>query len=254
MRARILAVLAILVWASGLQAAALPRTPSALVNGSDHLAQVGEMGPVRLTFDVRAMGAAGVHILVHRWPLKRPDAPPDREWRFQTPVGPQDVKFNHLALGVYRVVAVALDAQGQEIGSQSYPVFVEYGGPRAWDGMQRDPDLRAGPPPLAGVGFSYVAPESMPRVEVQPVTCVLKPGQEVTFQAQVRNMPGETRVDWELQGPGELQVLPEGKALYRAPGQETNQVARIRCFVPDTGAQDGAATVLVTPVQLEKQD
>ncbi len=251
MRAGFLAVLGFLVLLSQ-GATAAPRTPSAQVNGAEHLAQVGQMGRIRLTYDVRALGAAGVRVLVHRWPLRRPDAPPDREWRFWTAVGPQDVRFDHLPVGVYRVVTVALDLQGNEIARQSYPVFVEYGGRRAWDGMQQDVDLRAEPPPFAGVGVTYVPAEDQPRVELSPATSVVKPGQEVHLRAVVRNMAPGTQVEWELDGPGDLETQPDGQAKYKAPNEDSNQIARIRCYVPGTAATEGGATVLVTPIEVER--
>lgn len=249
MRARIFLALALLLLGAA-GATAAPRTPSALVNGSGHLAQVAEMGPVRLTWDVRALGAAGVRVTVRRWPLRGPDAPPDREWRFSSPVGPGDVRFDHLPRAIYCVVAIALDAGGGEIGSESLPVFVEYGGWRAWNGVRQDVDLRAGAPPLAGVGGSYVPAEELPRVDLSPATAVLGPNKEIELRAVVRNMPEGTDVEWELEGPGDLERLPDRRAKYTAPEEESNQIARIRCYVPDTGAAEGRATVLVTPVQV----
>ncbi len=250
MPARILLFAGLLLYL-GLEAQAAPRTPSALVNGSDHLAQVGRMGPVRLSYDVRALGASGVRVLVHRWPLKGADDPPALEWCFQQPKGTPLVRFHSLPVGVYRVLAIALDAQGREVGRPSYPVYVEYGGPRAWEGMNRDLDLRAEPPPLAGVGASYVASEDLPRVELSPATSVLKPGQEVVLRARVRNLPLETPLSWHLDGPGDLEVLEDGQARYTAPGSSKNQIARIRCEAPGTAAQSGGATVLTTSVPIE---
>ena len=250
MSARILLCAGLLL-CLGLQAQATPRTPSALVNGSDHLAQVARKGPVRLSYDVRALGASGVRVLVHRWPLQKADDPPVLEWCFQQPVGNPLVRFHSLPIGVYRVRAIALDAQGHEMGRPSYPVYVEYGGPRAWDGMVRDLDLRAEPPPLAGVGVSYVASEDLPRVELSPATSVLKPGQEVVLRARVYNLPPETRLSWHLDGPGDLKVLEEGQASYTAPDSSKNQITRIRCEVPGPAAQPGRATVLTTSAPLE---
>lgn len=235
----------------GTEALAVPRTPSARVNGSDHLTQVARMGPVRLTYDVRALGASGVRVLVHRWPMKNNQDAPALEFRFQEPRGNPQVRFHSLPIGVYRVVAIALDAQGGDLGRESYPVYVEYGGPRAWDGMRRDLDLRAEPPPLAGAGASYVAAEDLPRIELSPATSVLKPGQEVLFHARIRNLDSQTRLSWHLEGPGSLKVLEDGQARYTAPGGSKNQIARIRCEAPGTAATPGGATVLVTQVQIE---
>jgi len=235
----------------GLQALAAPRTPAALVNGSDHLAQVGRMGPVRLSYDVRGLGASGVRVLAHRWPFKGPEDPPALEWRFEQPAGTPLVRFHSLPIGVYRVVAIALDAQGNEVARQSYPVYVEYGGPRAWEGMNRDLDLRAEPPPLAGVGASYVASEDLPRIELSPATSVLKPGQEVLLRARARNLDQESPLRWHLEGPGRLEVLEDGQAKYTAPGGSKNQIARVRCEAPGTAAQPGGATVLTTSVQID---
>ncbi len=249
MRTSLLLILGLVVLV-GQAATAGGRTPSFRVNGATHLAQIGLLGRVHLDYDVRSLGAAGVHVVVHRWPLATPNAGPDLEWRFWSPAGPREVRFGNLPVGVYRVLAVAVDAQGEPMALPSVPVYVEYGGRRAWQGMQRDVDLRAEAPPFAGVGVWYVPAEDMPRVEVSPATSVVKPGQEVLLQATVRNLAADSPVEWTLEGPGELEPLPDGQARYRAPGGDSNRVARIHCQVPGTGATGGGATVLVTSVEV----
>ncbi len=246
-----LAVALGLVLLLSLEVAAGARTPPAHVNGATHLAQIGFKGRVRLSYDVRPLGAAGVLVLVHRWPLADPAAPADLEWRFWTPRDTREVRFNHLPIGVYRVVTVALDAQGRPLALPSVPVYVEYGGRRAWRGMQRDVDLRAEPPPFAGVGVSYVPAEDQARVELSPATSVVKPGQEIVLRATLRNLATDVPVEWVLEGPGGLEPLPDGQARYKAPEGDSNQVARVRCLVPGTATIEGGATILVTAVEVE---
>lgn len=240
----ILALLALLV--SGAQAA--PRTPAALVNGADRMAQVGESGPVELTFDVRSIGGAGVRVMVQRWPFKQP---PAREWRFEADHGAQSVKMNGLPLGIYRVVAVATDSTGADMGGESFPIYVEYGGWRAWDGVALEEDLRAEPPPFAGVGASYIPRIDLPRVDLQPATTVLKPGAELQMRAIVRNLPSDTPVEWILEGPGDLEVLDPWHAKYTAPDTYDNEVARVRATIPSKNAEEGHATILVTSLKVD---
>lgn len=246
---RTITVLALLALMASVALAA-PRTPSAQVNGADRMAQVAEDGPTELTFDVRPIGGAGIRVSLERWPFK-PDVAPAREWRFQVDHGARQVKLNGLPIGVYRAVAVALDATGADMGAPSFPIYVEYGGWRAWDGVALEPDLRAGPPPFAGVGASYVPPIDLPRVDLTPSTSVVKPGAELELRATVRNLPSDTEVRWVLDGPGSLDV--DGtSAKYTAPDTYENQVARIRVFCPDKVAEEGHATVLVTSVKLSE--
>lgn len=249
---RFLAVMALLVLGGfPVAGAPLPRTPAALVDGSGGLAQVGEGARVRLSWDVRALGASGVRVRLHRWPLRRPDAHPDLEFTFEAPAGQQVVKFQGLDRGVYRVQTVALGPSGTEVGGPSFPVYVEYGGWRAWDGMDREQDLRADPPPLAGVGASYVPREDLPALELSPTTGVVKPSGEVVLRATLRNMPEDTSLEWELEGPGDLDPSKDGReAKYTAPEGGANEVARVRVFAPGTAAADGRATLLVTPVKV----
>lgn len=232
------------------RAEAAPRTPSALVNGSGRLAQIGECGPMELTFDVRELGAAGVRVMLQRIPV-RPDAEPAREWRFPVDHGVRTVKTNGLDVGIYQVVAVALDASGADLGGESFPIYVEYGGLRAWDGLLLLEDLRAAPPPFAGVGASYVPRMDMPRVELTPATSVLKPGGRLELRAAVRNMPLDSDVEWHLDGPGELEVLEPSRARYTAPDGPDNEIVRVRASVPSKAAEEGHATILVTPVKVD---
>lgn len=242
----VLALLALMASA----ALAAPRTPSALVNGAERMAQVYENGPTELTFDVRSIGGAGIRVRLERWPFK-PEVAPAREWRFDVDHGARKVKLNGLPIGIYRAVAVALDASGADLGAPSFPIYVEYGGWRAWDGVALEPDLRAGPPPFAGVGASYVPPVDLPRVDLAPATSVLKPGAEVELRATVRNLPADTEVRWVLDGPGSLDV-DGARAKYTAPDTPDNEVARITVSCPGKIAGEGHATVLVTSVKLSQ--
>lgn len=216
------------------------------VNGKLTLAQVGEKGRIRVEYDARPVGGERVRLEAFRF-LPGGEVRRVKHWETDDARGTLQIDSGELEIGIYALTATALDLLGEPLAGPSIPVSIEYGGWKAWRGLQGEEDLRGEPPPFAGVGGSFPPPGADPHLHLEPPTAVLRPGQEVEFQALLEGVPEGEEVDWELEGEGDLQVLPGNRARFRAPSTEGNRVVRLRAAGRVHSWLQGRATLIVTP-------
>lgn len=229
--------------------ALLPYTPDVLVNRKLTIAQVGEKGRVYVDFDVRPVGGTGIEIRLWRAGQRPEEDVPFRTWKLGEQ-GHERLDFNDLPRGIYRLVGVALGADGQPLAQPSRLVHIEYGGPRAWDTFLPPPnrDLRASGPAFEGANVYYT--RELPGLNLSPATLVLNPRQEAEITAELVSPELEGKeIEWELVGSGDLEA--QGlKARYRAPDEALgNQLIQIRCFVKNQPQIRGTTAVLVTDMK-----
>ncbi|MBI3927757.1 MAG: hypothetical protein HY319_19610, partial [Armatimonadetes bacterium] len=214
--------LILLLLAGPLAGGELPRTPVFMVNQKIKLAQVGEKGRVFVDYDVSAVGAQGLKLYLYH----HSESSPRKEWHFTAPRGRERVSLNDMPVAVYRMVGVAVDAQGDPIARPAL-VHVEYGGWRAWEEFEAAE--RGGPPPP----LSEIAPSEQQRqqegqtLSISPVSAVLKPHDTVEFETRLQGFPAGEEIGWRVED-GDWEESGPGKLLFVAPEVVGSRLIRIR--------------------------
>jgi hypothetical protein len=200
-----------------LSASAQPLNPAPFeINRKISLAQVAEKSRVTIDFDLREMAGAK-DLLIRVYNTRHAEgSPPVHEWTFKGPIGSYRVSFNDLPIAVYRVFGTPLDVNGKPMPGGERPVYVEYGGPQAWQTHEKAPkavqDTATEPFQKLDIGSAVEGPS----VQLNPPSLVLNRGESQEIVAVLQGVPGNEPLVWKLEGKGHLKVVNNRRAVYTA--------------------------------------
>jgi hypothetical protein len=199
-----------------LWAQPLPPAPI-MINRFSSLAQIGEKGRVVIDWDVTNIPGAK-DCLIRVFNTKDPRGSlPVKQYTFHGPSGSIRITFDDLPIAVYRVFGTPLDKDDKPLPGGERPVFVEYGGPQAWETYEKAPHaVTANATKAPFQNLDYSLPVDGPSITLDPPSLILNRGQSGDVVAMFRGLAIDEPVDWKLDGSGHLKVLTNHRAVFTA--------------------------------------
>lgn len=246
MRFDLTRLVVVLLLASAGLAQAQPQTPTVYLNEKVRLVQLARGQRATLRFDLRRIRGEHLKVMLYRHDQLEGEAPV-KEWLIHKASGRERLSFKELPINLYRLEAFAASQEGEPLAYRAPLVHVEYGGWRAWEKFKPPVEEVKGPPPsFQDVDVATNMRNRDAGIDIVPRAAIVKPGGQVGFKANFRNMPAE-RIDWKLVGEGELQAIDETTYVYTAPADQIGtKLFRIEITSAAHPDMVGSATVLVT--------
>ena len=211
-----LLVLALTSLAPITSAQTLPPAPI-MINRMISLTQIGEKGRVTVDWDVRSIPKA-TDLLIRVFSTKNPRGSlPVKQYTFHGTNGQIRITFNDLPIAVYRVYGTPLDKDGNQLAGGERPVFVEYGGPHAWEAYEKAPNATVANTSKAPFeNLDYSSKVDAAQITLDPPSLILNRGQSGEIVAMFRGLAIDDPVDWKMEGHGHLKVLSNHRAVFTA--------------------------------------
>lgn len=215
------------------------------------LCEVNHGGRVVLKYDVRRLGGSGIKIQLY--PGKGKDYQKlFKEYRFDGPVGTAKLDLHGVPILVYRVQGVAIDGQGQELRGGEAPVYLCWGGGRAWrafdNPVRYDPESGEKAPPFQKATVANATDQ--PSIEFDPPGLVLNGGQAQQIDAVLHNVRIDEALDWKMEGDGDFKVISNRRAVYAAPKDaKVGKTAVIKVASREHPELNASLTVIVTGIK-----
>lgn len=220
-------------------------TPPIWVNQKITLAQVGEKGRIHITYDVRRIGAAGLKLYLYRHD-DDPEGEPLRSWHFTHDNGRERISLNDLPISVYFVWGQAVDEAGEPVASPTRVTAIEYGGWRAWEQFKKPEDPNDQAPAFSDVPVKTSLQGRDVQVVVSPAAVLLNPKETIEFRVFFQGLPEDDKVEWKLEGPGNLTKGEGNNVIYEAPEVVGTKMLRLRAISERHPEIEGGASILVT--------
>ncbi|MGE0492699.1 MAG: hypothetical protein AB7S38_26035 [Vulcanimicrobiota bacterium] len=220
-------------------------TPPIMVNQKITLAQVGEKGRVHIQYDVRRIGAAGLKVYLYRHD-DDPKGEPLKTWHFTHPEGRERISLNDLPVSVYFVWGQAVDEAGEPVATPTRMTTVEYGGWRAWEEFQQPESANDQAPAFTEMPVKTNIQGRDVQVIVSPAAVLLNPKEKVEFRVFFQGLPETDKVEWKLEGPGNLTKTEGNTIIYEAPDLVGSKMFRLRAISERHPEIEGGASILVT--------
>ena len=229
----------------------LRAAPAFTLNDMVTLCEVNHGGRVVLKYDVRRLGGSGIKIQLYPGKGKNYQTL-FKEYRFDGPVGTARLDLHGVPILVYRVQGVALDAQGHELTGGETPVFLCWGGGRAWRSFDNptryDPENGGKAPPFLKATVAKATEE--PSIELDPPGVVLNGGQAQKIEAVFHNVRIDEVLDWKMEGEGDFKVLTNRSVVYAAPKDaKVGKTATIKVASREHPEINATLTVIVTGIK-----
>lgn len=246
MRFQFFRLVAVLILSCSALALAQPRTPTVYLNEKVRLVELARGQRATLRFDLRRIRGEHLKVNLYRHDQLEGEEP-IKEWLIHKASGRERISFKDLPINVYRMVAYAANEAGEPLAYRAPYIHVEYGGWRAWEKFKPPVETVKEPPPA----FDEVDVATNMRnrdagITLVPRAAIVKPGDEMNFQASFRNMDPE-KLDWKLVGDGQLKAIDEMTYTYIAPAEQLGtKLFRIEVSSAAHPNLTGGATILVT--------
>ena len=247
----LLLVCVFVLWLACAAIAQFDPPPPFEINRKITLAQVGHKGRITMNWDVSGYHAEAMRLDVYR-ERSAQKLELMKSWTVRGARGTERLDFfKQMPIGVYRLHGIPLDAEGQPVPSSARPVYLEYGGLKAWrdyKGTTKDTSER--------VPFSQGSASSpeQPTLVVEPAGVVVNAGQSVGLTAQLKGFQKEEELVWKLEGQGDLEQVSNTQVVYRCDAESTSgRVATIRVHVKNYPPMQANVSVVVTTATVRPQ-